>query len=160
MRRNASRFAILALALTVCGGASQPPGDADTVTVRRAYQVCAGFCPEYEITVHRDGIVTASTGSSYQVTRQQAARFQSLLAPLQRMGSQTDCDALDPEIEIIWSGTEHRRLHACHGAVYRHLANLGTCALQALHFDVSGVPASRGYSIPSGLLAETCLPTD
>jgi hypothetical protein len=142
----------MALALFLCGGASLPAGEAETVTVRRIVYLCGGLCPEYEITVHRSGLVLGDRIEWVQATAGEAARFHALLAPFRRSQSQPDCvesqlrrTLLPPEapasvIEVTWSGTEETRLRICRGAEYRHLADVIDIALMAIHFGPFGYP--------------------
>jgi hypothetical protein len=153
-----SRCISMLLALLLCGAASPPAGEAETITIRRIVYLCGGLCPEYEITVHRNGLVLGDRIEWIQVTAEEAVGFHALLAPFRRSRSQADCigspvrrTLLPPEvpasvIEITWAGPGEARLRVCRGAEYRRLADVIDIALLAIHFGPLGYPLRGSWS--------------
>lgn len=163
MNRSVPRAALSLLALLLCGGARPPSGETtEWVSVRQTSEVCAGMCPNYEITVHRDGRIVADHFINFQVTAAEAARFHALLAPFRRTGTDASCGPFlirpapsGAEIEVIWSGPEPARLLVCDGRDYSLVTAIG-CAMAAIHFTPLGDPLAPGQSWPREYSAGPC----
>jgi len=157
MRKPFRRVAFMGF-LGVAGSTSTPTGARESITVSRRpwFAICAGVCPNYDVTVSADGRVVAKRGSGeerYRVSRAEAARFRKKLQPFRPVGEQRDplvCahegrpeDAplmmKVREIEIWWSGVPHpARLAACDTAAYADLTEAIRQALWSVHLYVDG----------------------
>jgi hypothetical protein len=95
------------LPLLLCSSAPQPgAGKRDTVTVSVRTNVCAGMCPNYDVSVDSDGQVTSKWPGirletlRFRVSAAEAARFRSILHGFRRAAeprSQTVCvRVIDP----------------------------------------------------------------
>jgi hypothetical protein len=114
------------------------PAAEETITIAKRpwFGICAGLCPNYDVTVWADGRVLAVRHSwhgldeieRFRVSRLEAARFRSILLPYRPIAIQQRepvCHHDVPqeqsrlvlkvrEVELLWSSPPHRsRLIAC-----------------------------------------------
>ena len=157
MSKLLHRLALVSL-LGIASLISTPSVARERITVSRRpwFGICAGVCPNYDVTVWTDGEVVAKRGSSeerFHVSRAEAADFSSKLRPFRPVGEQPDplvC-AHDErpkdaplvmkvrEIEIRWLGTNHSaRLVACDNALYADLTEAIRQALWSAHLYLDG----------------------
>src|SRR4051794_13323281 len=94
MRKLFRRIAFVAF-LGVAGCTSTPSVGRESIIVSRRpwFAICAGVCPNYDVTVSADGGVVAKRGhheDRFVVSRAEAADFRMKLQPFRPVGEQPD----------------------------------------------------------------------
>ena len=163
MKSVVARLAVLG-SLLVSGCASMGAATADdiiTVARRPWFQVCAGVCPNYDVTVWPDGRVSAVRHNwgapdeveRFRVSPESATDFRRILAPYKPAGGAGDApvckhDVLSEEaslvrkvtkIEVTWIGSRNpARLVACDGKGSAGLTEAIRQALWSVNLYVGG----------------------
>jgi len=158
------RLASLALMTCLAGCATpraEPPASI-TVTQRPTYGICAGYCPDVDVTVREDGRVTVSRhhpGEADEVrhlnvTSGQARRFMRILRPHRlalREAGPAGCgfwNTTDPLVlkvypyQVTWSDADDGtfQLHSCGGAEDPDIGEALRRALSAIGLHLGGEP--------------------
>lgn len=146
------------LLLSGCVSTQTAAEETVTVSKRPWFGICAGLCPNYDVTVWADGRVMAVRHSwhgadeieRFRVSRIDAARFRSILLPYRPSAVQQRepvCHHAVPpeqaqlvlkvrEVEILWSSPSHRRrVIACDA---REISEALRQALRAVQLYPSG----------------------
>jgi hypothetical protein len=98
MARSNCLLAVGLFLLSGCATHSiRPVDEAITVSRRPWFAICAGVCPDYDVTVWSDGRVKTvrrhldvpDEVNQFRVSRHRAATFGQIVAPLRNLASQT-----------------------------------------------------------------------
>jgi hypothetical protein len=164
--RSAAFIGLLVLSGCASPG-TQASGGAygDTITVSRRpwFAICAGLCPNYDVTVQADGRLWSvrhaydvpDRVSSARISSAALARFRSILAPYRpapeagepsacrhEASAQTQELIVEArEIDVKWSGAgTSAHLIACDTPENAALRGAIAEALRAVHLDPAGEP--------------------
>lgn len=162
VRRSVSCSLVGALIGLSTPTAAKPRMASETITISRRpwFAICAGLCPNYDVTVSKNGEVAARIRSAgerdavtrYRVSRSDVARFRGILQPLKPRAfhlTRPSCDHAVTaeerplllrvsEIEIRWGNAGSRqRLMACDNERDQQIRQTIERALEAVHLSVA-----------------------